>query len=216
MSLTIDVASLPSISPSFFNDESSNTSSIVSGKSIGRSEQYVSPDIQAFNAYMLSKPPEEIEPYDSASNDPLTNFSIRSNAVKTSTDAGVSMDTSSGSRPSSNVGCDQVDFTLTKGINISANLKSDIDISTDKKRIQVGNTSELDSTKESKVVRSKTKSNKSKKKYPVIEYCSDSDEYVLDDSDSDEGKCNNCKYKKKYFALRARMKKVALELIEDM
>ncbi|ADO78631.1 non-structural protein NSP5 [Rotavirus A] len=197
MSLSIDVTSLPSISSSIFKNESSSTTSTLSGKSIGRSEQYISPDAEAFNKYMLSKSPEDIGPSDSASNDPLTSFSIRSNAVKTNADAGVSMDSSTQSRPSSNVGCDQLDFSLTKGINVSTNLDSCISISTDHKK-------------------EKSKKDKSRKHYPRIEAYSDSEDYVLDDSDSDDGKCKNCKYKKKYFALRMRMKRVAMQLIEDL
>nr|AUC63183.1 NSP5 [Rotavirus A] len=198
MSLSIDVTSLPSISSSIYKHESSSTTSTLSGKSIGRSEQYVSPDAEAFNKYMLSKSPEDIGPSDSASNDPLTSFSIRSNAVKTNADAGVSMDSSTQSRPSSNVGCDQVDFSLNKGIKVNANLDSSISVSTVSKK-------------------EKFKSDhKSRKHYPRIEADSDSDEYVLDDSDSDDGKCKNCKYKKKYFALRMRMKQVAMQLIEDL
>nr|AMR98501.1 NSP5 [Rotavirus A]AUC63178.1 NSP5 [Rotavirus A]AUC63179.1 NSP5 [Rotavirus A]AUC63180.1 NSP5 [Rotavirus A]AUC63181.1 NSP5 [Rotavirus A] len=198
MSLSIDVTSLPSISSSIYKHESSSTTSTLSGKSIGRSEQYVSPDAEAFNKYMLSKSPEDIGPSDSASNDPLTSFSIRSNAVKTNADAGVSMDSSTQSRPSSNVGCDQVDFSLNKDIKVNANLDSSISVSTVSKK-------------------EKFKSDhKSRKHYPRIEADSDSDEYVLDDSDSDDGKCKNCKYKKKYFALRMRMKQVAMQLIEDL
>ncbi|ARB49231.1 NSP5 [Rotavirus A] len=198
MSLSIDVTSLPSISSSIYKHESSSTTSTLSGKSIGRSEQYVSPDAEAFNKYMLSKSPEDMGPSDSASNDPLTSFSIRSNAVKTNADAGVSMDSSTQSRPSSNVGCDQVDFSLSKGIKVNANLDSSISVSTVSKK-------------------EKSKSdNKSRKHYPRIEADSDSDEYVLDDSDSDDGKCKNCIYKKKYFALSMRMKQVAMQLIEDL
>uniref|UniRef100_E7EDR2 Non-structural protein 5 n=1 Tax=Rotavirus A (strain RVA/Monkey/United States/RRV/1975/G3P5B[3]) TaxID=444185 RepID=E7EDR2_ROTRH len=198
MSLSIDVTSLPSISSSIYKHESSSTTSTLSGKSIGRSEQYVSPDAEAFNKYMLSKSPEDIGPSDSASNDPLTSFSIRSNAVKTNADAGVSMDSSTQSRPSSNVGCDQVDFSLSKGIKVNANLDSSISVSTVSKK-------------------EKSKSDhKNRKHYPRIEADSDSDEYVLDDSDSDDGKCKNCKYKKKYFGLRMRMKQVAMQLIEDL
>nr|QOS14393.1 nonstructural protein 5 [Rotavirus A]QOS14405.1 nonstructural protein 5 [Rotavirus A] len=198
MSLSIDVTSLPSISSSIYKHESSSTTSTLSGKSIGRSEQYVSPDAEAFNKYMLSKSPEDIGPSDSASNDPLTSFSIRSNAVKTNADAGVSMDSSTQSRPSSNVGCDQVDFSLSKGIKVNANLDSSISVSTVSKK-------------------EKSKSDhKNRKHYSRIEADSDSDEYVLDDSDSDDGKCKNCKYKKKYFALRMRMKQVAMQLIEDL
>ncbi|BAJ12166.1 non-structural protein 5 [Bovine rotavirus A] len=198
MSLSIDVTSLPSISSSIYKNESSSTTSTLSGKSIGRSEQYISPDAEAFSKYMLSKSPEDIGPSDSASNDPLTSFSIRSNAVKTNADAGVSMDSSTQSRPSSNVGCDQVDFSFSKGIKMNANLDSSISISTISKK-------------------EKSKSDhKSRKHYPKIEAESDSDEYVLDDSDSDDGKCKNCKYKRKYFALRMRMKQVAMQLIEDL
>ncbi|AHC04013.1 NSP5 [Rotavirus A] len=198
MSLSIDVTSLPSISSSIYKNESSSTTSTLSGKSIGRSEQYISPDAEAFNKYMLSKSPEDIGPSDSASNDPLTSFSIRSNAVKTNADAGVSMDSSTQSRPSSNVGCDQVDFSFNKGIKMNANLDSSISISTSSKK-------------------EKSKSDhKSRKHYPKIEAESDSDDYVLDDSDSDDGKCKNCKYKRKYFALRMRMKRVAMQLIEDL
>ncbi|AER51153.1 phosphoprotein [Rotavirus A] len=198
MSLSIDVTSLPSISSSIYKNESSSTTSTLSGKSIGRSEQYISPDAEAFGKYMLSKSPEDIGPSDSASNDPLTSFSIRSNAVKTNADAGVSMDSSTQSRPSSNVGCDQVDFSFNKGIKVNANLDSSISISTNSKK-------------------EKSKSgNKSRKHYPKIEAESDSDDYVLDDSDSDDGKCKNCKYKRKYFALRMRMKQVAMQLIEDL
>ncbi|BAV35157.1 non-structural protein NSP5 [Rotavirus A RVA/Cow-tc/THA/61A/1989/G10P[5]] len=198
MSLSIDVTSLPSISSSIYKNESSSTTSTLSGKSIGRSEQYISPDAEAFGKYMLSKSPEDIGPSDSASNDPLTSFSIRSNAVKTNADAGVSMDSSTQSRPSSNVGCDQVDFSFNKGIKMNANLDSSISISTNSKK-------------------EKSKSGqKSRKHYPKIEAESDSDDYVLDDSDSDDGKCKNCKYKRKYFALRMRMKQVAMQLIEDL
>nr|AFM77169.1 NSP5 [Rotavirus A] len=198
MSLSIDVTSLPSISSSIYKNESSSTTSTLSGKSIGRSEQYISPDAEAFSKYMLSKSPEDIGPSDSASNDPLTSFSIRSNAVKTNADAGVSMDSSTQSRPSSNVGCDQVDFSFNKGIKMNANLDSSISISTNSKK-------------------EKSKSDhKSRKHYPKIEAESDSDDYVLDDSDSDDGKCKNCKYKRKYFALRTRMKQVAMQLIEDL
>nr|QHU80079.1 NSP5 [Rotavirus A]BBB46079.1 non-structural protein NSP5 [Rotavirus A] len=198
MSLSIDVTSLPSISSSIYKNESSSTTSTLSGKSIGRSEQYISPDAEAFSKYMLSKSPEDIGPSDSASNDPLTSFSIRSNAVKTNADAGVSMDSSTQSRPSSNVGCDQVDFSFNKGIKMNANLDSSISISTSSKK-------------------EKSKSDhKSRKHYPRIEAESDSDDYVLDDSDSDDGKCKNCKYKRKYFALRMRMKQVAMQLIEDL
>ncbi|ABU49816.1 NSP5 [Rotavirus A] len=198
MSLSIDVTSLPSISSSLYKNESSSTTSTLSGKSIGRSEQYISPDAEAFSKYMLSKSPEDIGPSDSASNDPLTSFSIRSNAVKTNADAGVSMDSSTQSRPSSNVGCDQVDFSFNKGIKMNANLDSSISISTSSKK-------------------EKSKSDyKSRKHYPKIEAESDSDEYALDDSDSDDGKCKNCKYKRKYFALRMRMKQVAMQLIEDL
>nr|WMI31530.1 NSP5 [Bovine rotavirus] len=198
MSLSIDVTSLPSISSSIYKNESSSTTSTLSGKSIGRSEQYISPDAEAFGKYMLSKSPEDIGPSDSASNDPLTSFSIRSNAVKTNADAGVSMDSSTQSRPSSNVGCDQVDFSFNKGIKMNANLDSSISISTNSKK-------------------EKSKSDhKSRKHYPKIEAESDSDDYVLDDSDSDDGKCKNCKYKRKYFALRMRMKQVAMQLIEDL
>ncbi|BAQ95503.1 NSP5 [Porcine rotavirus A] len=198
MSLSIDVTSLPSISSSIYKHESSSTTSTISGKSIGRSEQYISPDAEAFNKYMLSKSPEDIGPSDSASNDPLTSFSIRSNAVKTNADAGVSMDSSTQSRPSSDVGYDQVDFSLNKGIKIDAMVDSSISIST-----------------KSKKEKSKHE-NKNGKCYPKIEAESDSDDYVLDDSDSDDGKCKNCKYKKKYFALRLRMKQVAMQLIEDL
>nr|BDR61277.1 non-structural protein 5 [Bovine rotavirus A] len=198
MSLSIDVTSLPSISSSIYKNESSSTTSTLSGKSIGRSEQYISPDAEAFSKYMLSKSPEDIGPSDSASNDPLTSFSIRSNAVKTNADAGVSMDSSTQSRPSSNVGCDQVDFSFNKGIKMNANLDSSISVSTSSKK-------------------EKSKSeHKSRKHYPKIEAESDSDDYVLDDSDSDDGKCKNCKYKRKYFALRMRMKQVAMQLIEDL
>ncbi|AMR44592.1 NSP5 [Rotavirus A] len=198
MSLSIDVTSLPSISSSIYKNESSSTTSTLSGKSIGRSEQYISPDAEAFSKYMLSKSPEDIGPSDSASNDPLTSFSIRSNAVKTNADAGVSMDSSTQSRPSSNVGCDQVDFSFNKGIKMNANLDSSISISTNSKK-------------------EKSKSDhKSRKHYPKIEAESDSDDYVLDDSDSDDGRCKNCKYKRKYFALRMRMKQVAMQLIEDL
>nr|QOY58098.1 NSP5 protein [Rotavirus A] len=198
MSLSIDVTSLPSISSSIYKNESSSTTSTLSGKSIGRSEQYISPDAEAFSKYMLSKSPEDIGPSDSASNDPLTSFSIRSNAVKTNADAGVSMDSSTQSRPSSNVGCDQVDFSFNKGIRVNANLDSSVSISTNVKK-------------------EKSKSDhKSRKHYPKIEAESDSDDYVLDDSDSDDGKCKNCKYKRKYFALRMRMKQVAMQLIEDL
>nr|QHU80078.1 NSP5 [Rotavirus A] len=198
MSLSIDVTSLPSISSSIYRNESSSTTSTLSGKSIGRSEQYISPNAEAFSKYMLSKSPEDIGPSDSASNDPLTSFSIRSNAVKTNADAGVSMDSSTQSRPSSNVGCDQVDFSFNKGIRMNANLDSSISISTSSQK-------------------EKSKSDhKSRKYYPKIEAESDSDDYVLDDSDSDDGKCKNCKYKRKYFALRMRMKQVAMQLIEDL
>ncbi|AKS48903.1 NSP5, partial [Rotavirus A] len=134
MSLSIDVTSLPSISSSIYKHESSSATSTISGKSIGRSEQYISPDAEAFNKYMLSKSPEDIGPSDSASNDPLTSFSIRSNAVKTNADAGVSMDSSTQSRPSSDVGCDQVDFSLNKGIKINAAVDSSISISTKPKK----------------------------------------------------------------------------------
>nr|WDR69685.1 NSP5 [Bovine rotavirus A] len=198
MSLSIDVTSLPSISSSIYKNESSSTASTLSGKSIGRSEQYISPDAEAFGKYMLSKSPEDIGPSDSASNDPLTSFSIRSNAVKTNADAGVSMDSSTQSRPSSNVGCDQVDFSFNKGIKVNANLDSSLSISTNVKKEKSKN------------------DNKSRKHYPKIEAESDSDDYVLDDSDSDDGKCKNCKYKRKYFALRMRMKQVAMQLIEDL
>ncbi|AFP87406.1 phosphoprotein, partial [Rotavirus A] len=198
MSLSIDVTSLPSISSSIYKNESSSTTSTLSGKSIGRSEQYISPDAEAFGKYMLSKSPEDIGPSDSASNDPLTSFSIRSNAVKTNADAGVSMDSSTQSRPSSNVGCDQVDFSFNKGIKMNANLDSSISISTNSKKEKSKN------------------GNESRKHYPKIEAESDSDDYVLDDSDSDDGKCKNCKYKRKYFALRMRMKQVAMQLIEDL
>nr|AAT40860.1 NSP5 [Lamb rotavirus] len=198
MSLSIDVTSLPSISSSIYKNESSSTTSTLSGKSIGRSEQYISPDADAFSKYMLSKSPEDIGPSDSASNDPLTSFSIRPNAVKTNADAGVSMDSSTQSRPSSNVGCDQVDFSFNKGIKVNANLDSSVSISTSIKKEKSKN------------------DHKSRKHYPKIEAESDSDEYVLDDSDSDDGKCKNCKYKRKYFALRIRMKQVAMQLIEDL
>nr|ACG61384.1 NSP5 [Bovine rotavirus G15P11] len=198
MSLSIDVTSLPSISSSIYKNESSSTTSTLSGKSIGRSEQYISPDAEAFGKYMLSKSPEDIGPSDSASNDPLTSFSIRSNAVKTNADAGVSMDSSTQSRPSSNVGCDQVDFSFCKGIKVNANLDSSVSISTNTKKEKSKN------------------DHKSRKHYPKIEAESDSDDYVLDDSDSDDGKCKNCKYKRKYFALRMRMKQVAMQLIEDL
>nr|QCO43512.1 NSP5 [Rabbit rotavirus] len=198
MSLSIDVTSLPSISSSIFKNESSSTTSTLSGKSIGRNELYVSPDAEAFNKYMLSKSPEDIGPSDSASNDPLTSFSIRSHAVKTNADAGVPMDSSTQSRSSSNVGCDQVDFSFNKAVKVNANLDSSISISTDQKR------------EKSK------KDHKNRKHYPKIEAESDSDDYVLDDSDSDDGKCKNCKYKRKYFALRMRMKHVAMQLIEDL
>ncbi|ACU64740.1 NSP5 protein [Rotavirus A PxUK reassortant (UKg9P)] len=198
MSLSIDVTSLPSISSSIYKNESSSTASTLSGKSIGRSEQYVSPDAEAFSKYMLSKSPEDIGPSDSASNDPLTSFSIRSNAVKTNADAGVSMDSSVQSRPSSNVGCDQVDFSFNKGIKVNANLDSSISVSTNSRKEKSKN------------------DHKSRKHYPRIEAESDSDDYVLDDSDSDDGKCKNCKYKRKYFALRMRMKQVAMQLIEDL
>nr|QFS19893.1 NSP5 [Bovine rotavirus A] len=198
MSLSIDVTSLPSISSSIYKNESSSTTSTLSGKSIGRSEQYISPDAEAFSKYMLSKSPEDIGPSDSASNDPLTSFSIRSNAVKTNADAGVSMDSSTQSRPSSNVGCDQVDFSFNKGIKVNANLDSSVSISTSSKKEKSKN------------------DHKSRKHYPKIEAESDSDDYVLDDSDSDDGRCKNCKYKRKYFALRMRMKQVAMQLIEDL
>ncbi|AGT18042.1 NSP5, partial [Rotavirus A] len=198
MSLSIDVTSLPSISSSIYKNESSSTTSTLSGKSIGRSEQYISPDAEAFSKYMLSKSPEDIGPSDSASNDPLTSFSIRSNAVKTNADAGVSMDSSTQSRPSSNVGCDQMDFSFNKGIKMSANVDSSISISTNSKKEKSKN------------------DHKSRKHYPKIEAESDSDDYVLDDSDSDDGRCKNCKYKRKYFALRMRMKQVAMQLIEDL
>nr|AFH89023.1 NSP5 [Rotavirus A Ind/Bo/HR/B85] len=198
MSLSIDVTSLPSISSSIYKNESSSTTSTLSGKSIGRSEQYISPDAEAFGKYMLSKSPEDIGPSDSASNDPLTSFSIRSNAVKTNADAGVSMDSSTQSRPSSNAGCDQVDFSFCKGIKVNANLDSSVSISTNTKKEKSKN------------------DHKSRKHYPKIEAESDSDDYVLDDSDSDDGKCKNCKYKRKYFALRMRMKQVAMQLIEDL
>ncbi|AIZ08925.1 nonstructural protein 5 [Equine rotavirus A] len=198
MSLSIDVTSLPSISSSIYKHDSSPTTSTLSGKSISRSEQYISPDTEAFNKYMLSKSPEDIGPSDSASNDPLTSFSIKSHAVKTNADTGVSMDSSNQSRPSSNVGCDQVDFSLNKGLKINANLDSSISISTSRKK-------EINNDQKEK-----------KQRHPKIEADSDSDNYVLDDSDSDDGKCKNCKYKKKYFILRMRMKQVAMQLIEDL
>nr|AUV48701.1 NSP5 [Human rotavirus A] len=197
MSLSIDVTSLPSISSSIPKNESSSTTSTLSGKSIGRSEQYISPDAEAFNKYMLSKSPEDIGPSDSASNDPLTSPSIRSNAAKTNADAGVSMDSSTQSRPSSNVACDQFHFSLNKGINVSPTLHSCISISTDNKK-------------------EKSKKDKSRTHPPRIEADSDSQDYVLDDSDSPHGQCKNCKPKKTYFALRMRMKRVAMQLIEDL
>nr|AUV48697.1 NSP5 [Human rotavirus A] len=197
MSLSIDVTSLPSISSSIFKNESSSTTSTLSGNPIGRSEQYISPDAEAFNKYMLSKSPEDIGPSDSASNDPLTSFSIRSTAVKTTADAGVSMDSSTQSRPSSNVGCPQLDFSLNKGINVSAPLHSRISVSTDHKK-------------------EKSKKDKSSQHYPRIEADSDFEDHVLDPSDPPDGKCKNCKYKKKYFAPRMRMKRPAMQLIEDL
>nr|ADR73056.1 NSP5 [Rotavirus A bat/4852/Kenya/2007] len=209
MSLSIDVTSLPSITSSVFKNDSSPTASTLSGKSIGRSEQYISPDVEAFNKYMLSKSPEDIGPSDSASNDPLTSFSIRSNAVKTNADAGVSMDSSTQSRPSSNVGCDQVDFSLNKGIKINANMDSSISITTDRTDVRAKNEGFQSTT-------GVKKKDKSKKSYPRIDAESDSEDFVLDDSDSDDGKCKNCKYKRKYFALRKKMKQVAMQLIEDM
>ncbi|AGF86085.1 non-structural protein 5, partial [Rotavirus A] len=158
MSLSIDVTSLPSISSSIYKNESSSTTSTLSGKSIGRSEHYVSPDAEAFSKYMLSKSPEDIGPSDSASNDPLTSFSIRSNAVKTNADAGVSMDSSAQSRPSSNVGWDQMDFSFNKGIKVNANLDSLISVWTNSRK-------------------EKSKSDhKSRKHYPKIEAESDSDD----------------------------------------
>nr|AUV48708.1 NSP5 [Human rotavirus A] len=197
MSLSIDVTSLPSISSSIFKNESSSTTSTLSGKSIGRSEQYIPPDAEALNKYMLSKSPEDIGPSDSASNDPLTSFPIRSPAVTTNADAGVSMDSSTQSRPSSNVGCDQSDFSLNKGINVSATLASRISISTDNKK-------------------AKSKKDPRRKHPPRIEADSPSEDYPLDPSASPDGKCQNCKYKKTYFALRMRMKRVAMQLIEDL
>nr|AHN05610.1 NSP5 [Murine rotavirus] len=197
MSLSIDVTSLPSFSSSVFKHDSNSASSTISGKSIGRSEQYISPDAEAFNKYMLSKPPDDIGPSDSASNDPLTSFSIKSNAVKTNADAGVSMDSCSQSRPSSGVGCNQVDLAL--------NVVCDYQKSSYKK-----------DTTRSKIANHKVESHKRSVVFPKIEAESDSDEYVLDDSDSDDGKCVNCKYKRKYFALRSRMKQVAMQLIEDL
>ncbi|APA28769.1 NSP5 [Rotavirus A] len=205
MSLTIDVADLPSITSSFFNDESSNTSSTLSGKSIGRSEQYVSSDAKAFTAYMLSKSPEDIAPSDSASNDPLTSFSIRSNAVKTNADGGVSMDTSVRSRPSSDTGCDQIDFHFAKGLKVNATLDSNLSVTTQ----STVKSQESRSAKEKKV-------HKSRKHYPKIEAESDSDNYVVSLSDSDDDECVNCKYKKKYYLLKERMKKVAMQLISDL
>nr|URG17336.1 NSP5 [Rotavirus A] len=197
MSFSIDVASLPAISSSIFKHETSPPSSTISGKSISRSEQYISPDAEAFGKYMLSKPVEDIGPSDSASNDPLTSFSIRSNAVKTNADAGVSMDSSTQSRPSSDVGCDQVDFSLNKGIKVNANLDSSISVTTSIKN-------------------NEQKNHKSRKHYPKIDADSDPENFVLDDSDSDDGKCKNCKYKKKYFMLRSRMKHLAMQMIEDL
>nr|BCY23780.1 non-structural protein 5 [Rotavirus A] len=207
MSLTVDVTSLPSITSSFFNNESSNNSSTLSGKSIGRSEQYVSSDAKAFTTYMLSKSPEDIEPFDSASNDPLTSFSIRTNAVKTNSNGGVSMDASTDSRSGENSIYDSVDFSFAKGLNINAGLDSKINITT---------SSQIDDDS------SRTKNKKGKKKRSdqmnkqIISAFSDSENYVLSDSDSDEGQCNNCKYKKKYFILRERMKNIALQLITDL
>nr|QJC69045.1 NSP5 [Rotavirus A] len=202
MSLTIDVADLPSITSSFFNNESSNTSSIVSGKSIGRNEQYVSPDAKAFTAYMLSKSPDDITPSDSASNDPLTNFSIRSNAVKTNADGGISMDSSVRSRPSSNVGYDQVDFSFAKGLKVNATLDSNLTVTTRSRDDNI-QSSEIQMKKEKK-------NHKSRKHYPKIEAESDSDNYVASLSDSDDDECVNCKYKKKYQILKERMKRVAM------
>lgn len=51
---------------------------------------------------------------------------------------------------------------------------------------------------------------KSRKRYCRSEAESNSDKYVLDNSDSDDGKCENCRCKRKYLVLRMRMEQVAM------
>nr|WBV74413.1 NSP5 [Rotavirus A type 2] len=244
MSLSIDFTSLPSVTSSVFKNESTSESTVSSGKSIGRSDEYVSNDIESFNRYMLNKNPDDITPYDSASNDPLTSFSIKSHAVKTNSDGGVSMDNAGQrSRPSSEVNYDVVDFKFSKGVSVNASLKANLDVDTNPKRSKslidvIGSEEKCESvssksmcninnnnsniqqysteahhdnaTKREKKARSVTG------KYKESKFTSDElDELIMSD-ESDSECCGSCKYKQKYMKLRAKMKQVAILLIQDM
>nr|ARB49229.1 NSP5 [Rotavirus A] len=241
MSLSIDFTSLPSVTSSLFRNESNSESTTSSGKSIGRNDEYVSNDIESFNRYMLNKNPDDITPYDSASNDPLTSFSIKSHAVKTNSDGGVSMDNAGQrSRPSSEVGYDVVDFKFSKAIAVNADLKASLDIDTNVKKskslitpVNVENNYEPATSKsmcninnnnnktDESVGKNKNK-NKSADGHDSIlnkqkfNFTDSELSEIIDSDDSDVECCGNCKYKAKYLKLRMKMKQVAILLIQDM
>nr|BAS67003.1 NSP5 protein [Rotavirus A] len=212
--ITIDFSSLPSFSKLSLNESSSETSD-ASRKSVSRSEQYVSLSEKAFSEYMLNRDPEDIGPSDSASNDLPTKFAIKSNAVKSNANVGVSLDASSSDRETVSPGKDETDFTFAKGIKMKSDLAASFAIDTTNAKSSISDPGSLNRSTHS-TDRSKSKSGNTKKnrqQWPRIEYQSDEEEYVLSD---DDAHCCNCIYKKKYFELRKRMKLVAIQLIEDM
>uniref|UniRef100_A0A2Z6FBF3 Non-structural protein 5 n=1 Tax=Rotavirus A RVA/Raccoon-tc/JPN/Rac-311/2011/G34P[17] TaxID=1935387 RepID=A0A2Z6FBF3_9REOV len=212
--ITIDFSSLPSFSKLSLNESSSETSN-ASRKSVSRSEQYVSLSEKAFSEYMLNRDPEDIGPSDSASNDLPTKFAIKSNAVKSNANVGVSLDASSSDRETISPGKDEVDFTFAKGIKMKSDLAASFSIDTTNTKSSISDPGSFNkavhSTDRSRNKNSSNKKNQSK--WPKIEYQSDEEEYVVSD---DDAQCCNCIYKRKYFELRKRMKLVAIQLIEDM
>ncbi|BAT21087.1 NSP5 protein [Rotavirus A] len=201
--ITIDLSSLPSFSR-LSNNESNSDTSLVSRKSVSRSEQYVSLSDKAFTEYMLNKDPDDIEPSDSASNDLPTKFAIKSNAVKSNANVGVSLDASNGQQLESPKP-DEVDFTFNRALKVDTKIDAAININTSKKGRN--NTEDSSSNTMPRKQQKKTRKNE----WPKIDYQSDEDEYVLSDDE-----CRDCKYKRKYFELRRKMKLVAIQLIEDM
>nr|WAU17054.1 NSP5 [Rotavirus A] len=214
--LSVDINSIPSCLQ-LPSNESVSGASVTSGKSVGRCEQYVSQDSPAFNSYMLTRDPEDIGPSDSASNDPLTKFSIRSNAVKTNADNGVSMDGNQSSKPNSVVGEDQPDLALSKGLKLQAHLDTGVSVSTTSNESEKKKKYMKKKQKEKSVKGSGSKSKAGQ--YPKIDADSDSENFCFTDSSDDDNLCecsDDCIYKQKYFKLKNRMKKVAMQLIKDL
>nr|AYV64415.1 nonstructural protein 5 [Rotavirus A] len=215
--ITIDFSSLPSFSKLSTNESSSETSN-TSRKSVSRSEQYVSLSEKAFSEYMLNRDPEDIGPSDSASNDLPTKFAIKSNAVKSNANVGVSLDASSADRETGSNAKDEVDFSFAKGIKMKSDVAASFIIDTSNVKSSTSDPgSSAKSVHYTDVIKLgsklRDKSYKNNQKWPKIEYQSDEEEFVLSDEDA---QCCNCVYKRKYFELRKRMKLVAIRLIEDM